>query len=100
MFEEADYQMLYDAGCRWIFFGIESGSKEMQDIIHKNIDYSKIAPTFEVLNRIGITTIASFIIGFPNETKKQLKDTVRLLNTIKANLPPVFHFTPIPGTEL
>ena len=100
MFEEEDYQMLYDAGCRWILFGIETGSKEMQEIIHKNIDYSKIAPTFEVLNRIGITTIASFIIGFPNETTKQLKDTVRLLNTVKANLTPVFHFTPLPGTEL
>ena len=100
MFEEADFQMLYDAGCRWILFGIETGSKEMQEIIHKNIDYSKIAPTFEVLNRIGITTIASFIIGFPNETTKQLKDTVRLLNTVKANLTPVFHFTPLPGTEL
>lgn len=100
MFEEADYQMLYDAGCRWIFFGIESGSKEMQDIIHKNINYDKIAPTFEQLNKIGITTIASFIIGFPNETEDQLRDTVKLLNTVKANLTPVFHFTPLPGTEL
>lgn len=100
MFEEEDYQMLYDAGCRWIFFGIETGSKEMQDIVHKNIDYSKIAPTFEILNKIGITTIGSFIIGFPDETVDQLRDTVRLLNTVKANLTPVFHFTPIPGTEL
>lgn len=98
--DEAEFQMMYDAGCRWILFGIETGSKEMQEIVHKNIDYSKIAPTFEVLNRIGITTIASFIIGFPGETTKQLKDTVRLLNTVKANLTPVFHFTPLPGTEL
>lgn len=100
MFGEEEYQMLYDAGCRWIFFGIETGSKEMQKIVHKNIDYNKIAPTFEILNRIGITTIGSFIIGFPNETVEQLRDTVKLLNTVKANLTPVFHFTPIPGTEL
>ncbi len=100
MFNEEDYQMLYDAGCRWILFGVETGSKEMQDIVHKNIDYSKIAPTFEILNKIGITTVASFIIGFPDETVEQLRDTVKLLNTIKANLTPVFHFTPLPGTEL
>ena len=100
MFDEDDYRMLYEAGCRWIFFGIETGSPEMQKVINKNIDYAKIAPTFEVLNKIGITTIASFIIGFPNETVDQLRDTVKLLNTIKANLTPVFHFTPLPGTEL
>ena len=100
MLEESDYQMLYDAGCRWIFFGIETGSPEMQKIVHKNIDYNKIASTFEILNRIGITTIASFIVGFPGETVDQLRDTVKLLNTIKANLTPVFHFTPLPGTEL
>ena len=100
MFGEEEYQMLYDAGCRWIFFGIETGSKEMQKIVHKNIDYNKIAPTFEILNRIGITTIGSFIIGFPDETVEQLRDTVKLLNTVKANLTPVFHITPIPGTEL
>lgn len=100
MFEEEDFQMLYDAGCRWILFGVETGSPEMQEIIHKNIDYSKIAHTFEVLNRIGITTVASFIVGFPGETVDQLRDTVKLLNTIKANLTPVFHFTPLPGTEL
>lgn len=100
MFDEEEYQMLYDAGCRWIFFGVESGSPEMQKIINKNINYDKIAPTFEILNRIGITTIASFIVGFPGETVEQLRDTVKLLNTIKANLTPVYHFTPLPGTPL
>ena len=100
LLDEEEFQMMYDAGCRWILFGVETGSPEMQKIIHKNIDYSKIAPTFETLNRIGITTIASFILGFPEETVDQLRDTVKLLNTIKANLTPVFHFTPLPGTEL
>lgn len=98
--DEEDFKMMYNAGCRWILFGVETGSPEMQKIVHKNIDYSKIAPTFEALNKLGITTVASFIVGFPGETVGQLRDTVKLLNTIKANLTPVFHFTPLPGTEL
>lgn len=100
LFNEEDFRVMYEAGCRWVFFGIESGSKEMLDAIHKNIDYEKIIPTFEYMKRIGYTTVASFIVGYPDETADQLRDTVSLLNSISASLTPVFHFTPLPGTEL
>ncbi len=100
MLDEEDYQMMYDAGCRWIFFGIESGSDEMLKRIHKNIDKSAIKPTMDSLRKIGITSICSFIIGFPNETAEQLRETVELIKDINANLTPIYHFTPLPGTEL
>lgn len=100
VFDENDFQIMYDAGCRWIFFGIETGSKEVMHKICKNINFDKIKPTFDALKKIGITSIASFIIGYPDETVEQLKDTVKLINTIGANLTPVFHLTPLPGTAL
>ncbi len=99
-FDENDFKIMYDAGCRWIFFGIETGSKEIMHKIHKNIDFNKIKPTFDALRRIGITSIASFIIGYPDETVEQLKDTVHLIKTIGANLIPVYHLTPLPGTAM
>ena len=34
IFDETDFQIMYDAGCRWAFFGIETGSKEMMHTIH------------------------------------------------------------------
>ncbi len=100
LFDEEDFRIMYDAGCRWVLFGIETGSKEMLKTVKKNIDYGKIVPTFKYLKEIGYTTVASFIIGYPDETEEQLKDTVALLNSISASLTPVFHFTPLPGTEL
>lgn len=100
MFDRKDFELMYEAGCRWIFFGVESGSKEMLHKIHKNIDFDKILPTLNACKEIGITTVSSFIIGYPGETEEQLKDTVKLLNQLPANLTPVFHFTPLPGTEL
>lgn len=100
MFNEDDYQTMYNAGCRWIFFGIETGSEEMLKRIHKNIDLNEIKPTFETLKNIGITSIGSFIIGFPDETEEHLRDTVKLIDSIGANLTPIYHFTPLPGTEL
>ena len=100
MFDENDFKKMYDAGCRWIFFGVESGSDDMLKQIHKNINKDAIKPTMDALRKIGITSICSFIIGFPDETVEQLRDTVALIDNIGANLTPIYHFTPLPGTEL
>lgn len=100
MFNENDFQFLYDNGCRWVIFGIESGSTEIQKRIHKHLDFEKTRQTFEITDRIGLTTIASMIIGYPGETEEQLRDSVRLINSIKASMVPIYHFTPLPGTEL
>ena len=100
LFSKEDFDILYDAGCRWAFFGIESGSKVRLQKIHKNISFERILPTFEELKSKKITTVASFIIGYPDETEDELRETCDLLQKIKANLTPVYHFTPLPGTEL
>ena len=100
MFTEEDYRLLYESGCRWVIFGIETGNPEMQKRIRKRLSTEKICETFEMTNRIGLTSIGSMIIGYPGETEEQLKDSVRLMNTAKATLWPVYHFTPLPGTEL
>ena len=99
LFNEADFRLLYDCGCRWVFFGIESGNAEMQRRIHKHLDFNKVRDTFEIMDRIGLTSFASMIIGYPDETAEQLKDSVRLMNSVKASMRPVYHFTPLPGTE-
>lgn len=67
-----DYQLMYDTGCRWILFGVESGSKEILNKIHKELDYDEIVPAFEMTRRVGIMTIATFIIGYPDETEEQV----------------------------
>ena len=100
MFNEEDFQTMYDAGCRWIFFGVETGSPEMSKRIHKNIKLEEIKPTIDALKKIGITSACCFIIGFPDETVEQLRDTVRLINTVDANISVVSHLTPLPGTEI
>lgn len=100
MFDEETYQAMYDAGCRWVFYGIESGSREMQKRIHKNINYDKIKPTFDMLSKMGYMTIGSFIVGFPDETESELQESVNLIKEIGANFATIYHFTPMFGTEL
>ena len=100
LLREEDYRLMYQAGCRWLLFGIECGSEEMRRRVHKNINYDKVNPTLDLLNEIGFTTITSFIVGFPDETKEQLQDTINMIKNIHSGLTPIFHFWPIPGTEL
>ncbi len=95
-----ELQYLYDAGCRWIIFGVESGSKEMLKKINKGISYDEIKRTVDYCRTAGITSITDFIVGFPDETVEQLKDTVSLALDINADLYPFYYFTPLPGSEL
>ena len=72
----------YQSGCRWIDFGVESGNKEILYKFRKNIPCNKIEETFDACNDAHIISIANFIIGFPDETKEQIQDTIDLAKKI------------------
>jgi hypothetical protein len=99
-FDREDYEMMYDSGCRWVFFGVETGSEEMQHEVRKNLDFSKMDETFRDTREIGIVTIASLIIDFPDETEEQIQDTINLAKRIKADLYPCNMYTPNIEQEL
>ena len=94
-----DLQYMYDSGCRWIFVGMESGSPEMLRRIHKNMDFNKIDEFFQSCREIGIRSLGSYIIGFPDETEEQLRDTVNMMLRNDASVYHMNIFTALPGTE-
>jgi radical SAM superfamily enzyme YgiQ (UPF0313 family) len=65
------------AGCRGIFFGVESGSDRMQKLIRKGLDIEAAAERSRHANRRRIRAAVSLIIGFPEETMDDLRKTVR-----------------------
>jgi anaerobic magnesium-protoporphyrin IX monomethyl ester cyclase len=88
------------AGCRRIFFGIESGDDSVLRLMNKKITTSDARKAVEAAQSAGLKTGAFFILCYPGETD----DTV--LRTIKfaASLPVDYlSFTmpyPLPGTAL
>lgn len=100
LLSEAEFQRCYDCGCRWVDFGIESGNKEQLKMMKKAIPYDQIVPTFEICDRIGLISLANFIVGLPGETEEQLKDTIRLANQIKATQCSFLQFCVSPKTEM
>lgn len=97
---EDDIKLMFKAGCRWILFGIESGSPERIKTIKKNIDLSLAKKTVEWCENAGITVQASFIIGFPNETEEEMKKTVSFAKSLPASLIDVNILFPAPNSDI
>ena len=100
VFSKEDLQQMYDAGCRWILFGIESGSEARLKEIKKGINLEKAKDTFRNCREVGITAQSSFIIGYPGETEDELKETVSFALSLNANLCPINVLFLQPGSEL
>ncbi len=97
---EEEFQRAYDSGARWVDFGIESGNKEQLKKMKKKIPYEMIEPTFEMCERVGLVTMANFIIGIPGETEAQVRDTVALAKRLHATQCSVFKYCLAPKTEM
>ncbi|MCL2494339.1 MAG: B12-binding domain-containing radical SAM protein [Oscillospiraceae bacterium] len=95
-----DLQYMYDAGCRWIFYGVESGSPDMLKRIKKGIDPEIIGKEFAICGELGIAAYAGFIIGLPDETEDQLRATVQLMLALGTTFINTLMFYPIPGSAL
>lgn len=93
-------QKMYDAGCRWIFFGLESGSPERQRAIKKKLGYEKSKEVIDLCGKIGIWTTASFVIGFPDEGEEELRQTIKLINEVRADVKVAAVYGPMPGSEM
>ncbi len=100
LFNEEDFRYMYDAGCRWIFFGVESGSKRILTAMNKHIAYDKIEKTFSDCRNAGIVAIGSFIIGFPGETPEDAKETVRLIKRLNTSLINLNCFIVVPCSDI
>lgn len=68
-----------EAGCHSIFFGIESGSEKIQRSIKKNLKLQNVLNIAHVCRQLNMKMYASFIIGFPDETKADIEKTLELI---------------------
>jgi radical SAM superfamily enzyme YgiQ (UPF0313 family) len=76
-----DYEMIdhmVETGLTNIFFGIESGSNEMQQIINKHLNIEEADRIVKYCLRKGRKVTTSFIYGFPEETDQTISETIKL----------------------
>ncbi|MBU1044845.1 MAG: B12-binding domain-containing radical SAM protein [Candidatus Omnitrophica bacterium] len=74
--------IMYKTGCRRIYFGIESGSQEILDIVNKKQTLAQVVETISWCKKIGIKTLGFFLIGAPNDTEETIKETVKFAKSL------------------
>ncbi len=100
IFGQEDFDYMYASGCRWVFFGVESGSPRVLQAMNKHMDYELVVPTFAACKRAGIVTIGSFIAGFPGETEDDMRQTVALIERLDTTLINLNFFIVMPGSDI
>ncbi len=100
IFDQDDFDYMFRSGCRWVFFGVESGSKRILAAMNKRLAYDKVESTFAACKRAGIVAIGSFIVGFPGETPEDLKQTVEMIERLDTTLINLNFFIVMPGSDI
>ena len=88
-----------DAGCITIFMGVESADQQMLDKMDKNITVTKTVNAFQLVRKVGIRSIASCVIGMPDDTRDSIKQTIDFVNSLDPNYALYSLATPYPGTR-
>lgn len=91
---------MYDSGCRWLMLGLETGSEETRKKIQKPMNKDIIRNFVDMCTEVGITTFGSFIIGFPDETPEQLKETVEFALSLNVDAFLFNYYVVIPKTPM
>lgn len=88
------------SGCFAIGMGVESGSQDTLQRIKKNITKQQIKEAVDLCHKNKIQTYLFFIIGFPWETTRHIKDTISFARQLAGDVVDFSFSTPFPGTEL
>ena len=66
-----------DAGCKAIWFGVESGSPRILQKINRNITLEQTETAFKLCREQRIQIACSFMLGFPDETRSDMEATLK-----------------------
>ncbi len=93
-------KLMKRANCCGLYFGLESGSDRILKSVNKNTTVEQIIRVSEMVYNSGIPSVTSVLLGLPNESKEDMKETINLMQTIKTDIFDVNSYIPLPGSPL
>jgi radical SAM superfamily enzyme YgiQ (UPF0313 family) len=91
---------MISAGVYRVSYAVETVSSRIQDLIHKKVDLDRASETITQTSERGISTNGYFMIGFPDETREEMLETIDYAVKSDLHTASFFIVTPFPGTEL
>jgi len=93
-------QAMKKAGCRIVWYGIESGTQKILDFYRKGTTLEQIKNAVSLTKEAGVSPMGSFILGAPLESREEMEETIRF--GLGLGLKEVYFnaLIAIPGTDL
>lgn len=88
------------AGCNLIAFGFEVGTNEAKERIRKGATVEQDVKARDLCKKYGIPVFGFFMMGFPWETRDDIKKTVDYMFSLNCEFIELHLATPFIGTEL
>ncbi len=101
--DEPVLRAMYRSGCRNVSYAPESGSERTLDLIQKKVKLKRLEQSMATAVRVGLNVKANILLGFPDELKTDLRQTLRFIlrmARIGVHDASVWTFSPYPGSEL
>ena len=98
--DDATYDEMYQAGCRRVYFGIESGDDRILMLMNKKITTTEARHAVEVAHQAGLEVGAFFILFYPGETNETVQNTLRFATSLPLDYLGLTMPYPLPGTAL
>ena len=92
--------LMYEAGCRIIFYGIESGNQESLNVLKKNITVEKQELAVEWTHKAKMNIMCSYILALPGETEEMIQNTINYAKRLGSSMALFYLPVPFPGSDL
>jgi radical SAM superfamily enzyme YgiQ (UPF0313 family) len=102
--DNCPYEMLREmvsAGCKILYFGIESANQRILDYYHKTITPKQAETAVRKAKKAGVDVIVgSFIIGAPDETREEIRNTMEFAKRVPIDIPQFNMLGAHPGNDI
>lgn len=88
------------AGCHTVIFGVESASEALLQTYNKGYTKGRIREVFALCRMLGVKTVATFILGLPEETHETALETIDFIKVIDCDFASFNIAVPRAGTPL
>lgn len=93
-------EIMKEAGCFNIHFGIESGNDTTLLRMKKGYTQSTVRKTIEIVKKAGLSVSGNFMLAYPGETKEDILQTIQFAKELELNIAQFALTIDSPGSAL
>lgn len=93
-------ELMKEAGCTDVAYGIETGAPRILAQINKNTTHEEICKAIDMTKSAGLRAQGLFMLGFPGETEEEMLETIRFATSVPLDRAQFAITVPYPGTQL